>query len=172
MNKNVKNKLPYLLKNYTEVTGKTFSTFFCPLLLIDEDVEIILAHIINKSFKDSPRSWTIQRKDIDNFYGRVFESEFLKLEFKYSNINRQDLLFDKKLNKKYSTKLIVEDEEVEYFHSNKKRIPNCEKITFKDGRTLFIKKQGLKPNFKVYTEVRFDLRLFALVSLIRLPYSI
>jgi len=68
-------KLEKLRSDYHQVRGAPFSHFFCPVLFSDEDVPLCKAHIVNLVFPDSSRIWTVQRKDVDNFYGSTFEAD-------------------------------------------------------------------------------------------------
>ena len=54
--------------------GEPFHHFYCPVLFLDDEAELCKAHIVNAVFAGSTR-WTVQRKDVDNFYGHVFESD-------------------------------------------------------------------------------------------------
>ena len=75
-------RLAALKDDYKSVTGQTWSHFFCPILHQDEDTQLCRAHVINKSFRNSDRSWTIQRADVDSCYGTLMEEEFSALQEK------------------------------------------------------------------------------------------
>src|SRR6266496_2313343 len=81
MNHAVQQKLERLRSDYREVAGKPFSHFFCPMLFRDEDVGICRAHIVNATFPGSCRNWTVQRADVDSFYGYAFESDFVDIQY-------------------------------------------------------------------------------------------
>jgi hypothetical protein len=70
--------LEALRTDYASVAGVPFQTFFCPVLFRDEDVELCRAHLVNQAFAGASRRWTIQRKDVDEFFGAFFESDFVK----------------------------------------------------------------------------------------------
>ena len=74
--------LAKLKEDYNAVAGGPWNHFVCPILHVDEDVPLIRAHVINKAFSNSDRSWTVQRKDVDNFFGSCFEADFLAIEKK------------------------------------------------------------------------------------------
>jgi len=78
MNAVLKRKLDRLRSDYQAVTGSPFSHFYCPILYQDDNAELCEAHIVNKAFAESDRSSTVQRTDVDNFYGRCFEADFEK----------------------------------------------------------------------------------------------
>jgi len=80
MDHEVEHKLETLRNDYQELTGKQFLHFFCPILFRDENAAICRAHIVNSAFPDSCRKWTLQRSDVDSFYGSAFESDFVHLQ--------------------------------------------------------------------------------------------
>ncbi len=81
MNSEIERKLEELRSDYRQVVGSTFSHFFCPILFRDDDVDLCRAHIVNRAFPDSDRRWTVQRADVDNFYGSSFEGEFTEIQY-------------------------------------------------------------------------------------------
>lgn len=80
MNSECEARLNALRTDFEEVFGRPFSHFYCPILYRDEDVDLCKAHIINRAFPDVGRQWTVQRADVDNFYGRCFESDFVNIQ--------------------------------------------------------------------------------------------
>ena len=76
MNTQVKKRLEDLRSDHESVTGSPFKHFLCPILFRDDDTELCRAHVINKSFQESDRSWTVQRADVDAWYGSMFEADF------------------------------------------------------------------------------------------------
>ena len=82
MNPELKKRLTQLNDDYKFVAGCPPHVFFCPILYRDEDTELCKAHLVNQSFSDSERAWTVQRKDVDAFYGSLFESEFSLIQEK------------------------------------------------------------------------------------------
>ena len=76
----VAKKLERLGLDYEEVSGRPFDHFFCPILFRDEDVELCKGHIVGQVFGGRER-WTVQRKDVDNFYGTAFEADFAHIRF-------------------------------------------------------------------------------------------
>jgi hypothetical protein len=71
-------KLSALRADYETVTGRPFSHFYCPILFRDEPVDLCQAHIA--AFHDSSRAGTVQRADVDNFVGSVFEADFVAMQ--------------------------------------------------------------------------------------------
>ncbi len=93
--------------------GKTFEYFFCPILFIDEETELCKAHIVNQSFSNVSDAWTIQRQDVDHFYGAFFESEFTKLQ--YAGTDVFEAIKDKSLNPKLRPKIYKNDNPIDYY---------------------------------------------------------
>ena len=77
-----KRHLARLKEDYNAVAGGPWNHFVCPILLVDQDVPLVRAHVINKAFPNSDRSRTVQRKDIDSFFGSRFEADFLAIDKK------------------------------------------------------------------------------------------
>ena len=67
--------------NYESIEGRAFNYFYCPILFVDEDIPLIGGHVVNKEFKGCPRKWAIQRGNVDGFFGRYFESEFVDFQY-------------------------------------------------------------------------------------------
>jgi hypothetical protein len=59
--------------------GNPFKCFYCPILQTDEETELCMGHIVNKSIPNSCRKCVVQRKDVDGFYGVVVEAEEARL---------------------------------------------------------------------------------------------
>lgn len=114
MNESVNTKLTKLRADYTAVNGQPFSHFYCPILFRDEDTELCKAHIVNQAFPNSSRAWTVQRKDVDNFYGSMFESDFVDVR-EFEDISPSDILTDKTLSKRFNAKILLDNEPVEHF---------------------------------------------------------
>jgi len=73
-------QLAKLNEDYLATTGKPVAKFVCPITLDDDpQAELCDGHILNKSIKSASRATVIQRKDVDNFYGRTIEPHLLRL---------------------------------------------------------------------------------------------
>lgn len=110
-------RLAELARDYEVLTGQTFESFYCPVLYRDEDVHLCRAHVIGRGFRDSDRGWTIQRKDVDSFYGSLFEADFLALQER----KRHDPLHVLKtphLNRQLRPKLSADGVVLEHFIPN------------------------------------------------------
>jgi hypothetical protein len=169
----VKSKLERLRANYAQIKGQPFTHFYCPILFKDEDVPLCQAHIMNLSFPNSSRAWTVQRKDVDNFYGSKFETDFIALLYK-ENGSPGKVLADKTLSKRCHPRILVNDEPVSYFIAKDNIPEHFTPVEFHDeGQSVQL---GLKMSPEDLSavaegeweiEVVKDVRVPALVSLIK-----
>jgi len=109
----VKSKLEELRSDYTQVVGQPFSHFYCPVLWKDEDVPLCQAHIVNRAFPNSSRAWTVQRRDVDSFYGSCFEADFCTIQYK--NVSSGEILANKTLLRSFRPRILIDDELVDYY---------------------------------------------------------
>jgi len=114
MKKNVQNKLASLNAEFTLVCGRPFNNFYCPVLFRDEPADLVQAHIVNEAFPNSDRSCTVQRKDVDNFFGTMFERDFVVLAERGKH-NLFEILADKNLSRKLHPKLLKDGVPVQYY---------------------------------------------------------
>ncbi len=176
MSDEVRKKLEQLRADYTETAGQPFSHFYCPILFRDEDEPLCKAHIINKAFKGSSRAWTVQRKDVDNFYGSNFESDFETLQYAKSQ-SQAAIFMDKELHKKFDPKILIDDKQIDYFVT-KDRIPEqFTPIEFKKDEHSILVGLKMSPNAFIASadgnwdiEISKDVRVAALVSIIKAAY--
>src|ERR1700722_11717616 len=109
--------IDWLRADYARMNSDPFRHFFCPMLMNDEPSELILGHVVNEKFKDVPDFTIIQRKDIDGWYGSMFEADFLTLvRFQEKNVN--DMFFGNKPPRGLKPTIKAGDEEVGYYHLN------------------------------------------------------
>ena len=113
MDQEVQHKLEMLRSDYREVTEKSFSHFYCPILFQDQDAELCRAHIVNLAFPDSCKKWTVQRADVDSFYGSAFESDFV--DFQYSSKHLTDDAITRLLSKKLRPTVYIGEKKVNHF---------------------------------------------------------
>jgi len=173
MKKILRAKLEILRENYAKKTGHPFNHFYCPILYKDENKPLCMGHIVNLAFPNSPRAWTVQRKDVDNFYGSMFESDFTILQHsrKYSP---DEILRDKQLSKSIKPKILLNGNPIDYYYTES-NIPNnfSRVIIENDGQTtkLALKMSPeemlseINGNWEI--DISRDIRLPALVSLIK-----
>jgi hypothetical protein len=89
-------KVEFARNDFTKVTGAPFVHFHCPILGVDEETRLCVAHIVNKHVATSTRKCVVQRHDVDDFYGRAFEIHFQTwLRIRGKSI--EDVLFDSDL---------------------------------------------------------------------------
>jgi hypothetical protein len=107
-------KLNELRRDFMEVQGRSFNHFFCPVLYTDEDVPLCKAHVVNKAFLNASRAWTVQRSDVDNFYGAHFESDFVLLQERQRH-TPEEILVDPRLSRRFNPQILIDDEPVGHF---------------------------------------------------------
>jgi hypothetical protein len=169
--------LPHLQKDYQNVNGRPFNHFFCPILFRDEPVDLCMGHIINRDIPRSSRKRVVQRKDVDSFYGKAFESDFVALA-QVRDKKIQDVVFDPDLNKKLRPKIFAGNEECDYHSARGHKTPDQTAIVmrYKDGRIWDIVLHKKPPDFVAQAEekwnvvVEHDCRVPAVVSLIKAAY--
>lgn len=66
-------ELVALQASHVRKCGVRFDHFFCPALWEDTPSELCLGHVFNQSFGHHKRRVVVQRKDVDEFYGKFFE---------------------------------------------------------------------------------------------------
>jgi len=175
MSEKVKHKLEELRSDYTRIVGEPFNHFYCPVLFKDEDVPLCQAHIINKAFAGSSKAWTVQREDVDNFYGSNFEADFELLQYpKAQSKSTADIFMDKALHKKFDPKILLDGKEIDYFIEQGKVAQQLTPIEFeKDGQSIIVKLKIAPDAVIAATEGKWeldiskDIRIAALVSLIK-----
>jgi hypothetical protein len=80
--------LRVLQADFTEATGAPFKEFYCPILFKDEATKLSIGHVVNERIPNSSRATVVQRRDVDNWYGSMFESDFVAfLEAKDSSLH-------------------------------------------------------------------------------------
>lgn len=167
----VKRKLEELSNDYVDAVGANFRYFFCPLLLKDELVPLCQAHIVNQAFPNASRRWTVQRADLDNFYGAFFEADFVDLKEEGSNL---EVSIANGFAGRLRPEISYRGQKVQFY------VPNS-KVPSKHSEVLFESPSGsvrlaLKIDPKTLADTRQedwqisiekDCRLAALVSLIK-----
>lgn len=166
----IESRIKKLRQDYVSVKGHPFTHFFCPMLYTDEDVPLCKGHIVNQSFKNSSRKWTVQRKDVDEFYGSRFEADFADIQLIGKSL--PEVLADSSRSQRIRPKMYVDKEPVGVFATKKGVPPQFTPLQFEGTPALF----GLKMNPAAVQasegknweiEVSRDLRLPALVSAIK-----
>ena len=173
MDEQLRLKLDSLRSDHEEVTGKAFRHFFCPILFRDEDVSLCKAHIINRVFPGSSRAWTIQREDVDNFYGSAFESDFVDIQYR-ERWTPNEVIGKRNLSRKFHPTVLKDGVPVEHYIPTGAVPQHFTEIQYGDpGNTarLALKMtpddalSATTSNWEI--DIQKDLRLAALVSLIK-----
>ena len=173
MNKNIESRLARLRADYSQLRGFPFSYFYCPILFKDEDVPLCEGHIVNLAFPDTARNWVVQRQDVDNFYGSIFESDFVALRYKGGQI-AGNAIIDNELSKKFEPKILLDDKPVEYYVARGEVPKQFTRLEFdNEGKVVqlavkmhpeeFMEKLGQKWE----VSIEKDIRVSAMVSLIK-----
>lgn len=174
MNDETRAKLEQLRIDFEKIKGYQFVNFFCPILFRDEATELCKGHIVNHAFPNTPRAWTVQRKDVDGFYGRNFEADFTLLGYKTENLSPDNVITDRKLIKKFAPKILIDGQKTDYFVANGNRQNDFTRIEIENHSKavdLILKmhpkavEAALDSNWEI--EINKDIRLPALVSLIK-----
>ena len=105
-------KLEALRTDFAAVAGEPFHNFYCPILFADDPTEICRAHLVNQAFSKTSRRWTVQRKDVDNFFGTSFEADFVELKEGGSAIER---LIANGLSGRHRPEISYRGERVEFY---------------------------------------------------------
>jgi hypothetical protein len=127
---------------------------------------------VNEAFRNSSRTWTVQRRDVDNFYGSRFEADFIAIEYHTEGLSPDEVLIDEKLAQRYQPQILADNQPVDHFVAQGVVPENFTPIQFlSDEQRLQL---GLKVSPEVSSnvteweiEVNKDVRLSALVSLIK-----
>src|SRR5580704_2185680 len=114
MDSATRRKLDELRSDYQTVVGKPFSHFYCPIVFRDEDVELCQGHIVNRAFPKSGRNWTVQRRDVDNFYGHYFEGDFVDIQY-HGGPSLDQIIVDPDLSKKLRPEILLDNKVVRHF---------------------------------------------------------
>lgn len=173
MNQELLKILASLQADFTAETGRPFKHFFCPILYRDEETELCKGHIVNKAFKQRSGRTTVQRKDVDNFFGRTFESRFVQIRHRGKR-RLEDFITDKDLARHFSPTFLVDDQPIPHFLP-KGPVPTSfsevalltpqgdRRLALKIAPSELMEGQGAKLTFSI----RGDLRLSAVGTLLK-----
>ncbi len=173
MNRKTKNRLEELNADFKQVYGSEFNHFYCPILYLDRETRLCQAHIINRALLDSDDTWTVQRADVDSFYGSHFEADFVLLGEK-GRRSPDEVLINKPLAKKLKPRFYVNSEPVEHYYPSGDVPVNHSLIRVfspEESEILAIKKTPEEMdtilNHQWEIRIEHNLNLVALVSLIK-----
>ncbi len=172
MDEELRTRLEQLRAEYATVVGQPFTHFFCPLLFLDDDVEVCKAHIVNKAFGASG-AWTVQRKDIDGFYGTMFEADFTLLRHRAASA--LDVLGNPALSRAIKPAVMLDGERVGHIGRHSTDFPDeFTPIELQQGTnavplTLKMSREAIHGAARAHWEIDFrkDLRLPTLISAIK-----
>lgn len=166
-------RLKSLQRDFNNVVGRRFSHFFCPILFVDEDAELCKAHIVNKAFAVATRRWTLQRKDVDNFFGTMFEGAFVDLQFNKPGVAYKALI-QPDLYRRFRPKIILDGVEVDHFAATgpvPKEFAELQMELDQDSVRLGLKmpkdRLAIDTDPNLQFEVSRDLRVPAVVSILK-----
>jgi hypothetical protein len=171
----IEEKLKSLRADYEAKEGRAFAHFFCPVLFRDEPAELCRGHIINKAFPNTSRAWTVQRKDVDNFFGTNFEADFVVLREAQARDVLDRVFDDPQLHTKLSPRILLDGEEVGHYGLRKAPLPEKFTAVGLDRPGAFtpialkmspeVVASSLTGDWQI--EIDCDLRLSAFVSLLK-----
>lgn len=172
MKHNLKQRISKLRSDFEEVTGDSFDHFYCPLLFKDENVPLCRAHVINQVFPGSDRAWTIQRSDVDSFFGTNFEADFTAVKDIQGSADPERYFTNP--NPRLRSRLFAGEQEVEYFIAEDTVPDQFSLMEVRDttkpvmlGLKMPPDAVAAQPRDGWRWEVSLDVRLCATVSLIK-----
>jgi hypothetical protein len=176
--KDVQPQLRVLQKRYTEVVGQPFRHFFCPILWKDEPTELCLGHVVNGVIPNSCRKRVVQRADVDRFFGKVVEPDFITVIAARSTTPLQ-VLTDRDLNDKIRPQIIIDGKKCPHYHYRGGQTPaDHSRMLLEAGKgpplELVLRKSpegvsaALGKKWEIVLEK--DCRIAALASLIKAGY--
>ncbi len=165
-------RLARLKESCRRVHNYPFEHFLCPILHRDEPVELCEAHLLNKAFHETSRRWTVQRKDVDNWFGINFEGDFTSL--KYQGLSVDEIITHEAASKAFEVQLTYNGQKIKNYRP-RTRVPDHHTRVELDVGTISIPLAiKFEPNEMLRTRsedwqvaVEKDLRLPALVSLLK-----
>jgi hypothetical protein len=134
-----------------------------------------MAHLIPLAFSNSSRAWTVQRQEVDNFFGRYFEGDFEKIQYSELGITPADCIANPELMSKYRPSVEIDEVAVDYYIRTGEAVPSAfTKVSIEAGARitpLVLKMQAddrpITENSICTLTVAQDLRLPTLVSLLK-----
>jgi len=107
-------RLAVLKEDYAFVRGAPFEHFFCPFLFLDDDVPLCQGHVLNQALGVGNDIWTVQRKDVDSFFGSRFEADLTKLRYRGA-LGAHDVLGNRSLRRQLRPRIFAGEREVDFF---------------------------------------------------------
>jgi hypothetical protein len=141
-------RLPSHQANFNWVTGKSFNYFFCPILHVDQQAELCMGHVINDACPDSFGGRVVQRKDVDSWYGRVFEADFTG-RVRQLTMGLEKALKDPRMRRTIPIRLFVGDVELESYPDDGVEVPGHTSVEFEISPGVFLSRKVKKPTEKL-----------------------
>lgn len=139
----VAKRLPDHQADFTWVTGKPFDHFFCPILVEDKPAELCMGHVINEACPDSFGGRVVQRKDVDGWYGRMFEADFT-VRVQVLTMGLEKAMQDPRLRKKIPIRIFAGNEELENYPDDDVEVPGHTSIEFDVGPGVLMSRKVKK----------------------------
>jgi hypothetical protein len=139
----VAKRLPSHQDDFTWVTGNPFSHFFCPILHQAKETELCMGHVINEACPDSFGGRVVQRKDVDGWYGRVFEADFTA-RVRLLTLGLEKAIQDPQLRKKMPIRLFVGDVEVDNYPDNGVEVLGQTSVEFEVAPGVLVRRKVKK----------------------------
>jgi hypothetical protein len=145
-----------------------------PFLQRDEATGLCRGHVINQALRNSSRAWTVQRADVDSFFGRLFEADFVLLQEKGRH-QLEDVLGNAALDRKFRPQVKLNGRDVPFYRPGP-HVPDEHTEVFMEGQTGKLVRLALKLSPSEVLSAKAsswhvgferDLRLPALVSLLK-----
>jgi hypothetical protein len=126
-------------KDFTSLGDGPFHHFYCPILLVDEEADLCLGHVVNEAIPNSSRKTVPQRVDVDNFYGTVCESGISTfLEAHNLGADAHAILSNPKLRRKLSWTPKLNGKSVKCYEVKDHKHPMHPTVEFRDANgTVF-----------------------------------
>ena len=116
-------RLAALRRDYQSATGTSFQHFFCPILWTDDEARLCRAHVINQKFDGADPAWTVQRADVDAWFGSLFEKDFLAIEQRGRPVAGEALL-NRGLAQRFRPEITVDGQVVAHY-PRRGRVPEA-----------------------------------------------
>jgi hypothetical protein len=154
----IEHYLEELRNDYASVMGKPFQHFYCPILLVDEMVPLCMGHIINEACPNSFGGRIPQRADVDQFYGRTFESEFTG-NVQARSMSPSGALRDSQIYKKVAQRIIVNGEEWGHYQERGPEGPGHTKVALRIGAGAPLRWVVKKTQEEIDSQQKIDVQL-------------
>jgi hypothetical protein len=120
-------------EDFASLGDGPFHHFYCPTLLVDDETDLCLGHVINEAIPNSFRITVPQRVDVDNFYGTICESGISTfLEAHGLGADAHTILSDPDLRRKLPWTLKLNGKTVKCYEVRDHKHPLHPTVEFRD----------------------------------------